>query len=150
RSTFSRSRRVALPIWLPLAMSQLGAMLLVSGVTGSYGAGGATAGALALANAVGAPAAGALTDRIGQRPVLLVQSVVGSVGLLGLVLLANSHDPGAAWWPLLIVAAVAGAFTPQVGTMARVRWRPISRRAGVERRDVADAAFSYEGAADEA
>src|SRR5690606_39414010 len=84
RSTFSRSRRVALPIWLPLAMSQLGAMLLVSGVTGSYGAGGATAGALALANAVGAPAAGALTDRIGQRPVLLVQSVVGSVGLLGL------------------------------------------------------------------
>ncbi|HLS44810.1 MAG TPA: MFS transporter [Ornithinicoccus sp.] len=135
---------------LPLAMSQLGAMLLVSGVTGSYGAGGATAGALALANAVGAPAAGALTDRIGQRPVLLVQSVVGSVGLLGLVLLAHSHDPGSAWWPLLIVAAVAGAFTPQVGTMARVRWRPISRRAGVERRDVVDAAFSYEGAADEA
>lgn len=135
---------------LPLAMSQLGAMLLVSGVTGSYGAGGATAGALALANAVGAPVAGALTDRIGQRPVLLVQSVVGSVGLLGLVLLANSYEQGSAWWPLLIVAAVAGAFTPQVGTMARVRWRPISRRAGVERRDVVDAAFSYEGAADEA
>ncbi|WP_109471660.1 MFS transporter [Ornithinimicrobium cavernae] len=135
---------------LPLAMSQLGAMLLVSGVTGSYGAGGATAGALAVANAVASPLAGTLTDRVGQRPVLLVQSVVGSLGLLGLVLLAHTYEQGQAWWPLLVVAAVAGAFTPQVGTMARVRWRPISRHAGVERRDVVDAAFSYEGAADEA
>ncbi|WP_165700014.1 MFS transporter [Ornithinimicrobium ciconiae] len=135
---------------IPLAMSQLGSLLLVSGVTGSYGAGGATAGALAVANAICSPLAGALTDRVGQRPVLLVQSVVGSLGLLGLVLLADGYEQGQAWWPLLVVAAVAGAFTPQVGTMARVRWRPISRRAGVERRDVVDAAFSYEGAADEA
>lgn len=135
---------------LPLAMSQLGALLLVSGVTGSYGAGGAVAGALAVANAIASPMAGGLTDRIGQRPVLLVQSVVGSLGLVSLVVLANAYERGTAWWPLLIVAAVAGAFTPQVGTMARVRWRPISRRAGVERRDVVDAAFSYEGAADEA
>lgn len=135
---------------LPLAMSQLGSLLLVSGVTGSYGAGGATAGALAVANAIGSPIAGSLTDRVGQRPVLLTQSVIASLGLVGLVLLAGTHHPGDAWWPLLVVAAVAGAFTPQVGTMARVRWRPISRRAGVERRDVVDAAFSYEGAADEA
>src|SRR5699024_6527695 len=135
---------------LPLAMSQLGSMLLVSGVTGSYGAGGATAGALAVANAIGSPLAGALTDRVGQRPVLLVQSVVASVGLLWLVLLAGAYQPGQPWWPLLVIATIVGAFTPQVGTMARVRWRPISRRAGMERRDVVDAAFSYEGAADEA
>lgn len=135
---------------LPLAMSQLGSLLLVAGVTDSYGAGGATAGALAVANAICSPLAGSLTDRVGQRPVLLVQSVVASLGLIGLVLLAGAQEPGRAWWPLLVVAAVAGAFTPQVGTMARVRWRPISRRAGVERRDVVDAAFSYEGAADEA
>ncbi|GAA1146748.1 MFS transporter [Ornithinicoccus hortensis] len=135
---------------LPLAMSQLGTLLLVSGVTGSYGAGGATAGALAIANAIGSPVAGALTDRLGQRPVLLVQAVVGSAGLTALVLLASLYQPGDPWWPLAAVGAVAGAFTPQVGTMARVRWRPISRRRGVERRDVVDAAFSYEGAADEA
>lgn len=135
---------------LPLAMSQLGALLLVSAATGSYGAGGATAGALAVANAIASPIAGALTDRIGQRPVLLVQSVVGALGLFSLVALSNSLEQGEPWWPLMLVAAVAGAFTPQVGTMARVRWRPISRRAGVERRDVVDAAFSYEGAADEA
>ncbi len=135
---------------LPLAMSQLGVLLLVSGVTGSYGAGGATAGALAVANAIGAPVAGALTDRLGQRPVLLVQSVVGSLGLFALVALTGTYETGDPWWPLTALAAVAGAFTPQVGTMARVRWRPISRRAGREKRELVDAAFSYEGAADEA
>ncbi|MCK0110706.1 MFS transporter [Ornithinimicrobium sp. F0845] len=135
---------------LPLAMSQLGVLLLVSGVTGSYGAGGATAGALAVANAIGAPVAGALTDRLGQRPVLLVQSVVGSLGLFAVVALAGTYESGDPWWPLTLVAALAGAFTPQVGTMARVRWRPISRRAGREKRELVDAAFSYEGAADEA
>ncbi|MPZ96776.1 MAG: MFS transporter, partial [Propionibacteriales bacterium] len=43
---------------LPLAMSQLGTLLLVAGSTGSYAAGGVSAGALAVANAVGAPIAG--------------------------------------------------------------------------------------------
>ena len=82
---------------LPLAMSQLGALLLVSSVTGSYGAGGATAGALAVANAVASPLAGTLTDRIGQRPVLLVQSVVGALGLFALVAMANGVEQGDAW-----------------------------------------------------
>ena len=67
---------------LPLAMSQLGTLLLVVGSTGSYGAGGASAGALALANAVGSPSAGSLADRLGQRRVVLVQSIVGSLGLV--------------------------------------------------------------------
>ena len=53
---------------LPLAMAQMGALLLVAGTTGSYGTGGAAAGALAVANAVGAPVAGSLADRVGQRP----------------------------------------------------------------------------------
>lgn len=135
---------------LPLAMSQLGALLLVSGVTGSYGAGGATAGALAVANAIASPLAGALTDRVGQRPVLTAQSLLASVGMFALVALADGHQAGEPWWPLVVVAALAGTFTPQVGTMARIRWRPIARRAGHERRQLVDAAFSYEGAADEA
>lgn len=135
---------------LPLAMAQLGSLLLVTGATDSYAAGGASAGALAVANAVGAPLAGTLTDRIGQRPVLLVQSAVGTVGLVALVVLSAGHGADQPWWPLALVAAGAGLFIPQVGTMARVRWRPISRRAGAEDRDVVDAAFSYEGAADEA
>lgn len=135
---------------LPLAMSQIAALLAVTAATGSYGAGGATAGALAVANAIGAPVAGSLTDRVGQRPVLLVQSIVGAVGLGVLAVLTATHTQGDPWWPLPVVAALGGAFVPQVGTMARVRWRPISRAAGSEDPRVMDAAFSYEGAADEA
>lgn len=134
---------------VPLAMSQIAALLAVTAATGSYTAGGVTAGALAVANAVGAPVAGTLTDRLGQRPVLLVQSVVGTLGLAVLAWMTMSHTEPDPWWPLPVVAALGGAFVPQVGTMARVRWRPISRR-GTDDPRVMDAAFSYEGAADEA
>ena len=79
---------------LPLAMAQMGTLLLVAGTTGSYGTGGAAAGALAVANAVGAPVAGSLADRVGQRPVVLVQSLLGGLGLLALVALAQARvDP---------------------------------------------------------
>jgi len=132
---------------LPLAMSQLGTLLLVSGATGSYGAGGASAGALAVANAVGAPVAGALADRVGQRRVVLVQSLAGAAGLVTLVSLSAAGIP----WPGQAAAAAAtGLVLPQVGPLARVRWRPITRHAGSEQGRLVDAAFSYEGAADEA
>lgn len=132
---------------LPLAMSQMGALLLVAATTGSYGAGGAAAGALAVANAVGAPIAGSLADRIGQRPVVLVQSIAGGIGLLVLVWLA--HD-GASTPVVIGAAAVAGVAMPQIGPLARVRWRPITRKTGSRQPRLMETAFSYEGAADEA
>lgn len=131
---------------IPLAMSQLGVLVLVSSTTGRYGLGGAAAGILAVANAVGSPLAGALADRMGQRPILLVQSIVGAAGLTGIVLVT---DPQASRTAILMMAAVAGMAIPQVGPLARVRWRPITKDEGDQRRLV-DAAFSYEGAADEA
>lgn len=132
---------------LPLAMSQMGTLLLVSATTGEYAAGGLAAGALAVANAVGSPFAGALADRIGQRIVVLAQSVVGALGLAALVALADTGGGDAA---LVLTAAAAGLFMPQVGPLARVRWRPITRTTGSAQPRLVDAAFSYEGAADEA
>ena len=131
---------------IPLAMSQLGVLVLVSSELDSYGAGGAAAGLLAIANAVGSPIAGALADRIGQRPVVLVQSLVGAAGLAAIVFVT---DPDAPRGVIFAVAAITGFAMPQVGPLARVRWRPITRDEGDQRRLV-DAAFSYEGAADEA
>src|SRR4051794_26121641 len=131
---------------IPLAMSQLGVLVLVSSKLDSYGAGGAAAGILAIANAIGSPLAGALADRIGQRPVVLVQSLVGAAGLASVVLVT---DPDASRALIFAVAGVTGFAMPQVGPLARVRWRPITRDEGDQRRLV-DAAFSYEGAADEA
>ncbi|MCW2799485.1 MAG: transporter [Aeromicrobium sp.] len=127
-------------------MSQLGVLVLVSTSTGRYGLGGAAAGILAVANAVGSPLAGALADRIGQRPVVLVQSLVGAVGLAGIVLVVHLDSPTVL---IFAAAAIAGFAMPQVGPLARVRWRPITQDEGDQRRLV-DAAFSYEGAADEA
>jgi MFS family permease len=137
---------------VPLAMSQMGTLLLVSDATGRYAYGGAAAGVLAVANAVGAPFWGALADRHGQRGTVLVQSLAGAAGLLALVAVADAEP-----WVPIAVAGVAGLFVPQVGPLARVRWRPIAEGATRDRRDDAarrrtlvDAAFSYEGAADEA
>lgn len=131
---------------LPLAMSQMGALILVSTVTDSYGTGGAAAGALAVANALGAPVAGALADRVGQRPVVLVQSLAGAVGLVALVWVTETDGRAGA---ILPIAAAAGLMMPQVGPLARVRWTPITAGRDDASRLI-DAAFSYEGAADEA
>ncbi|GEP38981.1 MFS transporter [Nocardioides psychrotolerans] len=132
---------------LPLSMSQIGTMLLVSSATGSYGIGGLAAGALAVANAIGSPVAGELADRVGQRPVVLVQSIVGAVGLVALVSLTGTD---AADGSLIATAGLVGLVLPQVGPLARVRWRPITRDTGHRQPRLMDAAFSYEGAADEA
>ncbi|WP_110206024.1 MFS transporter [Nocardioides daejeonensis] len=131
---------------LPLAMSQLGVLLLVSDSADSYGAGGASAGALAVANGLTAPAWGALADRIGQRPVLVAQSLGGAAGFAAILLLT---DAGASWGWVAVACAAAGVMMPQVGPMSRIRWRPIA--AGHPREDrLVQTAFSYEGAADEA
>jgi MFS family permease len=131
---------------IPLAMSQLGVLVLVSTSTGRYGVGGAAAGILAISNAVGSPLFGSLSDRIGQRPVVLVQSLCGAAGLAGVVAVTQ---PGASQAAIFVLAGLTGFVMPQVGPLARVRWRPITRDTGDQRRLV-DAAFSYEGAADEA
>ena len=135
---------------LPLAMSQLGTLLLVSNASGSYGLGGLSAGALAVANAVGSPLAGALADRIGQRPVVLAQSLAGALGLSALVLCVHADLSSQA---IVAMAALSGFVLPQVGSLARARWRPLTVQAGEsgpQQRRLVDAAFSYEGAADEA
>ena len=132
---------------LPLAMSQLGVLLLVSGATGQYAAGGLAAGALALANAVLAPVAGGIADRVGQRPVVLAQSLTAAASITALVALVARDASTSA---IVAIAALAGAAIPQVGPLARVRWRPITRSSGELQPRLVNAAFSYEGAADEA
>ncbi len=130
---------------VPLAMSQMGTLLLVSQATGRYALGGAAAGALAVANAVGAPFFGSLADRVGQRSVVLAQSLAGAAGLAAVVVVTES---GASAGVVIATAALAGLATPQIGPLARVRWAPVLR-GRPDRTRLVDAAFSYEGAADE-
>ncbi|WP_250506835.1 MFS transporter [Bowdeniella massiliensis] len=132
---------------VPLAMAQMGTLLMVTAATDSYTAGGTCAGALAVANAIGSPIAGGLTDRIGQKPVVIVQSIVSGLGLLALVFLTNA---GLSWPILALAAAAAGFFLPQIGTLARIRWRELVSDKTGPNRERLNTAFSWEGAGDEA
>ncbi|GAA2086588.1 MFS transporter [Aeromicrobium tamlense] len=139
---------------IPLAMSQMGVLMLVAQATGKYGIAGATAGALAVASAIGSPFFGAAADRIGQRPVVLTQSILGAIGLVTVVYAA---DHGVSSGTLIVIAAATGLVMPQVGPLARVRWRPVlalrvseGRIRSDEVDRFVDLAFSYEGAGDEA
>lgn len=138
---------------LPLAMLTVGALTLVTAVTGSYAVGGAAAGAVGIGSALGAPVLGALADRLGQRPVLVVSAVFNTLAVTALILAAYLVPAGgelAAAVPVLAAAFVAGASCPQVGPLARVRWMALSsRRGGSGHADDLDTALSYESTADE-
>ncbi|MGQ1798545.1 MFS transporter [Kocuria oceani] len=130
---------------LPLAMITVGALTLATAVTGSYAVGGAAAGAVGIGSALGGPVMGHLADRVGQRAVLLVSALAHTVAI-GVLLVTAYAGPGGPAVPLLVAAALlVGATCPQVGPLARVRWRGLT---GGDRQEL-DTALSYESTADE-
>ncbi|MGQ1837895.1 MFS transporter [Kocuria turfanensis] len=132
---------------LPLAMITVGALTLATAVTGSYAVGGAAAGAVGIGSALGGPLMGHLADRVGQRAVLLASALAHTVAIGVLLVTAYAGtDPGGPAVPLLVAAALlVGATCPQVGPLARVRWRGLT---GGDRQEL-DTALSYESTADE-
>jgi MFS family permease len=126
---------------LPLSMTGLGIVLLVSERTGSYAQAGVMAAVNVLAAAAFGPTQGRLADRLGQSRVLWVVGAVYAVGI-GLSLLAIESDWSAPW-PHLCVA-VAGLATPQTGSMVRARWTY-----AVADRSQLNTAFSIEAVLDE-
>jgi MFS family permease len=128
---------------LPMSMIGIGTVLLISGVTGSYGLAGAVSATGALAMAVAAPQIGRLTDRYGQRAVLLPAIAVYVAGVVGLVTATLLHAPD---WALFATAVPVGGAFPSCGTMVRARWAALladdSQRLST--------AYSLESALDEA
>jgi MFS family permease len=136
---------------LPLAMLTVGALTLVTSATGSYALGGTAAGAVGIGSALGAPVIGALADRRGQRPVLLVAAVLNALAVLGLIGTSSAVPAGGSFpVALMVTAFLAGASCPQVGPLARVRWMALTSRGKSKDADRdLDTALSYEGTADE-
>src|SRR3546814_2133736 len=60
-------------------------------------------------------------------PVVLVQAVAAGALLSALVI---ATETGARASTLVVLAAVTGFLMPQVGPLARARWRPITREIG--------------------
>lgn len=127
---------------LPFSMITIGTLLLVTTTTGSLALGGLASAAAAVGTALGGPTQGSLADRIGQRKVLLV---VVPLNVLAVVALVQAASTGAASGVILGAAALVGAFAPQVGPLARVRWIAMTQH----RPRTLLAAMGYESTADE-
>ena len=137
---------------VPLAMLTIGVLTLVTAISGSYAIGGFAAGSVGVGAAVGAPLVGYLADRLGQKPVLMVAAVANAliVGAVVALVYATTEYTAGATWAVLAAALLAGATSPQVGPLSRVRWMALSTKLPREQRGaVVDTALSLEGTADE-
>jgi MFS family permease len=104
---------------MPISMIGLGIVILIARESGSYGLAGAVSGVAVIAGALTGPIQGRLVDRFGQGRLLLIGSVLCSVGLIGLLVAVRMNAPH---WVLYLVSFVAGGTRPQVGSFVRARW----------------------------
>jgi len=104
---------------LQISMFGLGTVLLISSLSGRYGLAGVVAAAGAAGYAAVSPLFARLADQRGQGVVLRPLMLVFAAATAALIVGAESRAPG---WVLVISSAVAGAATPQVGSMVRARW----------------------------
>jgi predicted MFS family arabinose efflux permease len=126
---------------MPMAMTGLGIVLLISISTGSFGRAGLVTGLATIAGALSAPWWGRRMDRVGQAPVLLTAAVVNAIGL---ALLTASVLLGAPLWASCLCALVAGAGNTSAGGAVRARW---THR--VHEPDLRNAAYALEAVIDE-
>lgn len=132
---------------LPLAMLTIGSMTLLIDSTGSYAMGGLAAAMVGLGSAVGGPTIGYLSDRVGQRKVLLPVAVLQAILIALLTWFGGPAALGPVWL-IILLSVLAGAAGPQVGPLARVRWMAITRKRKTGGRELS-AALSYESMVDE-
>jgi MFS family permease len=104
---------------LPLSMTGMGIVLLISARTGSFGKAGLVTAVATVVGAATAPIWGRIIDRVGQARVLVVAALIQNVGL---GLLIGSVELGTPF-PLTLGAAVSvGAGFSLAGSCVRARW----------------------------
>lgn len=126
---------------MQISMFGLGTVLLIAAVTGRYGLAGEVAAAGSIGYALVSPLAARLADRFGQRRVLRPLMLAFAASTAALVGCVQAHAPA---WALLVSSGLAGAATPQLGSMVRARWSALLGGS-----PLLHAAFSLESVADE-
>ncbi|MFD9705859.1 MFS transporter [Lentzea sp. NPDC059081] len=109
---------------LPQAMAGLGAIVLITGLGGSYAVAGAVAGAISLSQGLLAPQFSRLADRYGQARVLAPQTVANVAALCTLVAAAQLRAGAVV---LIALGVLVGVSLPQIGAFARARWTALLR-----------------------
>jgi MFS family permease len=125
---------------LPVAMSTIGIVAMLSQMHGAYGLAGAVAATFALTNALAAPQISRLVDRLGQRRILTPATTLSVMGFIGLMVVTHLGGPS---WMLFAFALLAAAM-PSMPAMVRARWTELYR--GTPQLNTA---FAFESVADE-
>ncbi|MCH9677383.1 MAG: MFS transporter [Actinomycetia bacterium] len=127
---------------MPLAMIGLGILLFISNTTGSYAFAGFLQALFAITAALAAVISSRMSDRYGQRIILVSLSTAFSVSLF-LFVYSVSNDFSRIWQALL--AVLAGATFPAYGSYVRTRWAYV---VGKNQRTL-HSAFAWESILDE-
>ncbi len=104
---------------LPISIDTLGIVLLVTGLSRSYGLAGGLSAAYTVANGAMSIVQGRLLDRLGQWRVLPVVATTFGVAIVVLVAVLEAGGPNAV---AFVAATVAGAAYPPIGSCVRARW----------------------------
>ncbi|MFJ5235059.1 MFS transporter [Kitasatospora sp. NPDC088391] len=126
---------------LPISMTGIGIVTMLSEMRGTFWLGSALSATLAVAAAVLGPWVSRLVDRHGQRRVALPATLVTVLSAAGLLLGARAGAPD---WTLFLFAAGMGAM-PSTGSMVRARWAHLYR----DEPPKLHTAYSFEAVADE-
>lgn len=134
---------------LPFAMMIVGILTFVTTVRGSVAEAGLAAACAGIGTAACGPLVGSLADRMSQRVVLIVCSLVSILATLAFMLLVGG---GAPLLLILAVAFAAGGATPQVAPFSRSRLVGFAgtARSAVKRGRAVSMVMSYESVMDEA
>ncbi|MER6302569.1 MFS transporter [Kitasatospora sp. NPDC001539] len=126
---------------LPISMTGIGIVTMLSEQRGSFGVAGAVSATLAIAAGALGPAVSWLVDRYGQRRIALPSAALAVAAAVGLLLCAHFGAPS---WTLFLFAVGMGVM-PSAGAMVRARW------AHLYRDDAArlHTAYSFEAVVDE-
>lgn len=108
---------------LPLPMSGIGIITMLSQLRGSYALAGAVAATFVLTYALVSPQISRLVDHHGQRRILPIVTLLSTLGFL-LLISANglqAHDG------LLFIGALLAGCMPSISAMVRARWTTLYR-----------------------
>jgi MFS family permease len=127
---------------IPLAMIGLAILLFISNTTGSYAFAGFIQASFTLTAALAAVASSRMSDRYGQRIVLIVLPTIFAITLFAFVY-SVSNDFSRVWQTVL--AVIAGASFPSFGSFVRTRWAFLTNK----NERLLHSAFAWESILDE-
>jgi MFS family permease len=127
---------------IPLAMIGLGILLFISNTTGSYAFAGFIQASFTLTAALAAVVSSRMSDRYGQRIVLVILPIIFSITLFVFVY-AVTNDFARIWQTVL--AIIAGASFPSFGSFVRTRWAFLTNK----NERLLHSAFAWESILDE-